>query len=74
MSKRQAEKDQLCAANFFLTVSTPPPVPDSDKALDHFKKTAKSKPMEISEDSVQQFCMSLRLNIQELLIICKLFI
>ena len=41
MSKRQAEKDQLCAANFFLTVSTPPPIPDADGALDHFKKTAR---------------------------------
>ena len=44
MSKRQAEKDQLSAANFFLTISLPPTVTmvsDADGPLDLFKKQIK---------------------------------
>ena len=44
MSKRQGEKDQLAAGNFFLTVAIPPsvtPITDREGPLDHFKKSAR---------------------------------
>jgi len=44
MSKRQAEKDQLAAGNFFLTVNLPPTVTmvtDAEAPLDLFKKTTR---------------------------------
>nr|CAB3266462.1 sorting nexin-33-like [Phallusia mammillata] len=53
MSKRQAEKDDLSSANFFLTVSLPPTVTtvtDADGPLDQFKKFTKAM-----DDGVSQF-------------------
>ena len=44
MAKRQAEKDELAGANFFLTISLPPsmpPVNESEQSVEHFKKFAK---------------------------------
>lgn len=46
MSKRQGEKDQLTAGNFFLTVSISPSVATisgGEGHLDVFKKTVRGK-------------------------------
>uniref|UniRef100_H2ZD84 Sorting nexin n=1 Tax=Ciona savignyi TaxID=51511 RepID=H2ZD84_CIOSA len=56
MSKRQAEKDDLVAANFFLTVALPPTVTtvtDSEGPLDQFKKFTRSM-----DDSLSQISSS----------------
>jgi len=57
MSKRQAEKDELAAANFFLTVSLPPTVNivnDADAPLDQFKKFTKSR--RVCDEVNRRFC------------------
>lgn len=45
MAKRQAEKDELAGASFFLTISIPPSMPqinESEASVEHFKKFAKA--------------------------------
>ncbi|CAK8698075.1 unnamed protein product [Clavelina lepadiformis] len=56
MSKRQAEKDELGAGNFFLTVALPPTVTtvtDAEGPLDQFKKITRAM-----DDSISQYSSS----------------